>query len=134
MSLDIALGVARSGLAAVQRSLAQTAQNIANADTPGYTRKTVPQQALVVGDLPAGLRAYEQTISRYVELSRAAAVKTMRSVIPASRTAVRLVPWATATLVKLPASIQKLAWSQNGLGKALAALQLPDYEELANNR
>ena len=56
MSLDIALGVARSGLAAVQRSLAQTAQNIANADTPGYTRKTVPQQALVVGDLPAGLR------------------------------------------------------------------------------
>lgn len=56
MSLDIALGVARSGLAAVQRSLAQTAQNIANADTPGYTRKIVPQQALVVGDLPAGLR------------------------------------------------------------------------------
>ena len=33
-------------------------------------------------DLPAGLRAYEQKISRYVELSRAAAVKTMRSVIP----------------------------------------------------
>ncbi|MFG1817981.1 FAD-dependent monooxygenase [Kribbella sp. NPDC049174] len=85
-------------------------------------------------DLPAGLRNYEQKISRYVELSRAAAVKTMRSVIPASRTAVRLVPWATATLVKLPTPIQKLAWSQNGLGKALGALQLPDYEELATNR
>ncbi|WP_132212187.1 FAD-dependent monooxygenase [Kribbella steppae] len=85
-------------------------------------------------DLPAGLRSYEQRISRYVDLSRAAAVKTMRSVIPGSRTAVRLVPWATATLVKLPASIQKLAWSQNGLGKALGALQLPDYSPHLTSR
>jgi flagellar hook-associated protein 1 FlgK len=59
MSLDLALGIARSGLAAVQRSLAQTSQNIANADTPGYTRKSVPQQALVVGGQPAGLRSAE---------------------------------------------------------------------------
>jgi flagellar hook-associated protein 1 FlgK len=59
MSLDLALGIARSGLAAVQRSLAQTSQNIANADTPGYTRKAVPQQALAVGDQPAGLRSAE---------------------------------------------------------------------------
>ena len=47
MSLDLALTIARSGLASIQRNLAQTAQNIANAETPGYTRKTVPQQALV---------------------------------------------------------------------------------------
>ncbi|GAB2631140.1 FAD-dependent monooxygenase [Kribbella swartbergensis] len=85
-------------------------------------------------DLPAGLRNYEQRISRYVELSRAAAVKTMRSVIPASRIAVRLTPWATAALVKLPASVQKLAWSRNGLGKALGALQLPDHTALATSR
>ena len=41
MSLDLALGIARSGLAAVQRGLAQNAQNVANADTPGYRRKLV---------------------------------------------------------------------------------------------
>jgi 2-polyprenyl-6-methoxyphenol hydroxylase-like FAD-dependent oxidoreductase len=85
-------------------------------------------------DLPAGLRTYEQRISRYVDLSRAAAVKTMRSVIPASRTAVRLTPWATAALVKLPTSLQKLAWSRNGLGKALGALELPDYTTLTASR
>src|SRR4051812_29643175 len=56
MSLDSALLIARSGLAAVQRGLAQASQNVANADTPGYTRKTVPQQAVTVGDSPAGLR------------------------------------------------------------------------------
>jgi flagellar hook-associated protein 1 FlgK len=57
MSLDAALLIARSGLTAVQRGLAQASQNIANADTLGYTRKTVPQQAVTVGDSPAGLRS-----------------------------------------------------------------------------
>ena len=57
MSLDLALGIARSGLAAVQRGLAQASQNVANAQTPGYVRKTVEQQSLVVADMPAGLRS-----------------------------------------------------------------------------
>ena len=56
MSLDLALTIARSGLASIQRNLAQTAQNIANAETPGYTRKTIPQQAMVAGETPLGLR------------------------------------------------------------------------------
>ncbi|MBK1661792.1 flagellar hook-associated protein FlgK [Paracraurococcus ruber] len=59
MSLDAALTIARSGLAAVQRGLAQTSQNVSNAETPGYTRKSVPQQAVVVGNQPAGLRTQE---------------------------------------------------------------------------
>jgi flagellar hook-associated protein 1 FlgK len=59
MSLDLALTIARSGLAAVQRNIAQTAQNIANAETVGYTRKTVPQQALVVDASPSGVRTAE---------------------------------------------------------------------------
>ncbi len=59
MSLDLALGIARSGLAAVQRGLAQGAQNVANADTPGYTRKAVPQSSLAAGDQPMGLRTAE---------------------------------------------------------------------------
>ncbi|WP_043362828.1 flagellar basal body protein [Belnapia sp. F-4-1] len=57
MSLDLALGIARSGLAAVQRSLAQASQNVANAETPGYVRKTVEQRSLVVAEMPAGLRS-----------------------------------------------------------------------------
>jgi len=59
MSLDLALGIARSGLAAVQRGLAQNAQNVANTDTAGYTRKAAPQGSLVVGDQPMGLRTAE---------------------------------------------------------------------------
>lgn len=59
MSLDLALSIARSGLAAVQRNIAQSAQNIANEQTVGYTRKTVPQQAVVVQEAPAGVRTAE---------------------------------------------------------------------------
>lgn len=59
MSLDLALSIARSGLAAVQRSLAQSSQNVANADTAGYTRKHVTQSSVTVGGTPAGLRTSE---------------------------------------------------------------------------
>ena len=65
MSLDLALNVARSGLAAVQRGLAQNAQNVANADTPGYTRKAAAREALVAGGAPTGVRtAPESRASR----------------------------------------------------------------------
>lgn len=79
MSLDAALTIARSGLSAVQRGLAQASQNVANAETPGYTRKAVPQQALVVGDRPAGLRggdaarAVDAALVARLDASRAAA-------------------------------------------------------------
>ena len=44
MSLDAALLIARSGLTAVQRALAQASQNVANAETPGYVRRSLPQR------------------------------------------------------------------------------------------
>ncbi len=59
MSLDLALNIARSGLAAVQRGLAQNAQNVSNADTAGYTRKAVAQESLVAGGAPMGVRTAE---------------------------------------------------------------------------
>jgi flagellar hook-associated protein 1 FlgK len=59
MSLDLALAAARSGLSAVQRGLAQASQNIGNAATPGYTRKTIPQEAVTLGELPMGVRTGE---------------------------------------------------------------------------
>ncbi len=79
MSLDLALNIARSGLAAVQRGLSQGAQNVANADTAGYTRKAVPQESLVVGDQPMGLRTAEArrdvdaALATRLDASRAAA-------------------------------------------------------------
>ena len=55
MSLDAALGIASSGLMAVQRALAQASANVGNAQTPGYTAKTVQQQARVLDGQPAGV-------------------------------------------------------------------------------
>ncbi|TWD82979.1 2-polyprenyl-6-methoxyphenol hydroxylase-like FAD-dependent oxidoreductase [Kribbella amoyensis] len=81
-------------------------------------------------DLPSGLRNYERKVREFVDLSRAAAPKVMKSVIPGSATAVRLVPWATAMLVRLPTPVQKLVWAQNGVGKALGSLPLPNYSDL----
>jgi flagellar hook-associated protein 1 FlgK len=59
MSLDLAFGIARTGLQATQRALAQVSQNIANAETPGYTRKDLAPIALQAADRPMGLRLGE---------------------------------------------------------------------------
>ena len=59
MSLDAALMTATSGLAHVQRQLAQAADNVSNAGTAGFTRKTVAGQALFAGDQPFGVRSLE---------------------------------------------------------------------------
>jgi flagellar hook-associated protein 1 len=52
LSLDSAL----SGLKAAQRSLDTIANNIANAQTVGYTRKILPQETLVVGGVGMGVQ------------------------------------------------------------------------------
>ncbi len=59
MSLDIAFSIARSGLAATQRALAQASQNIANAGTEGYTRKTISTTAAEYSGQPLGVRSPE---------------------------------------------------------------------------
>lgn len=59
MSLDLAFGIAKSGLLATQRQLAQVSQNIANADTPGYTRKELPPGAVSADGSPLGVRLGE---------------------------------------------------------------------------
>ncbi|TAL39721.1 MAG: flagellar hook-associated protein FlgK [Alphaproteobacteria bacterium] len=51
LSLDSAL----SGLKAAQRSLDTISNNIANAQTVGYTRKILPQETLVVGGVGMGV-------------------------------------------------------------------------------
>lgn len=59
MGLDLALSIARTGLAASQRALAQASQNIANAQTEGYTRKRIAEEAVDAGGQPQGVRSPE---------------------------------------------------------------------------
>jgi flagellar hook-associated protein 1 FlgK len=55
MSLSVALQTATSGLQAAQASLNAISDNIANVNTPGYVRKQVTQQQLVVGGVGEGV-------------------------------------------------------------------------------
>lgn len=50
MGLSQALSTAMSGLRATQASLALVGSNVANAETPGYVKKTVNQVAGITGD------------------------------------------------------------------------------------
>ncbi len=65
MGLSNVLSIAGSGLRVTQSSLDVVARNIANADTPGYTKKTAGQQNSIAGGLSFGVR--ETTITRTVD-------------------------------------------------------------------
>ena len=65
MSLTLALNNALSGLRVNQQSLAVLAQNIANANTEGYTRKVVDQSSVVIDGVGSGVRVDD--ISRKVD-------------------------------------------------------------------
>ncbi len=57
MSLDLSVSNALSGLKVVQRNIETVSQNITNAQTPGYTRKTLEQSAVIIGGTGAGVQA-----------------------------------------------------------------------------
>ncbi|NBQ76313.1 MAG: hypothetical protein EBU14_13345, partial [Acetobacteraceae bacterium] len=57
MSLDTALLIARSGLLHTQRALANAADNTANVDTEGYTRKRIATEAVAVDGKGTGIRS-----------------------------------------------------------------------------
>jgi flagellar hook-associated protein 1 len=65
MSLTQALSTALSGLQVNQASISMVASNVANADTPGYTRKVVNQVA-IGGDASIGVRVSD--IQREIDL------------------------------------------------------------------
>ncbi|HYH36601.1 MAG TPA: flagellar hook-associated protein FlgK [Azospirillum sp.] len=67
MSLDLSIANALSGLKVVQRSIDTVSQNITNAQTPGYTRKTLAQSAVVIGQTGAGVQVGE--LQRVVDAS-----------------------------------------------------------------
>lgn len=55
MSLSAGLGVSLSGMKAAQAQLDVISRNIANVDTPGYTRKIANQKNLVLAGVSAGV-------------------------------------------------------------------------------
>lgn len=57
MSMDLALSVARSGLRLLDRQMARTSDDIANAGTEGHTRKTLAGRALSSGGIGIGVRS-----------------------------------------------------------------------------
>jgi flagellar hook-associated protein 1 FlgK len=68
MSLELAINNALTGLNVNQRSLTVVSQNIANANTEGYTRKVVDQSAVYVGNQQLGSGVRIDDIVRKVDL------------------------------------------------------------------
>lgn len=73
MSMDLALSVARSGLRLLDRQMARTADDIANAGTEGHTRKSLEGRALSAAGLGIGVRSGQPTRDVDLALQAAAA-------------------------------------------------------------
>lgn len=69
MGLSSALKIATSGLSVAQSSLEVVARNIANADTPGYTAKTLIQESFVSGSNGIGVQglALSRTVDAFIQ-------------------------------------------------------------------
>ena len=76
--MTIALDSAMSGLRVAQQALDVASTNISNASTPGYTRKILPQESLVIGETSVGARA--AAITRSVDAALIADVNRQTSV------------------------------------------------------
>ena len=88
MGLDAALATARSGLLHTQRALAAAANDVANAQTPGYTRKTVSAQAVVIGQDGIGIRSLAP--SRDVDEALVAELDSRRAAAAGAQVRLRL--------------------------------------------
>lgn len=73
MSMDLALSVARSGLRLLDRQMARTADDIANAGTEGHTRKSLDGRALSAAGIGIGVRSGQPTRDVDLALQAAAA-------------------------------------------------------------
>ena len=69
MSLSQALATAVSGLRASQAGLSIVAGNVANAETPGYVRRTPAQATTAAGDLGVGVRvaAINRELDQFIQ-------------------------------------------------------------------
>jgi flagellar hook-associated protein 1 FlgK len=58
MSLNDALAIAMGGLRANQASMSLVSSNVANAETPGYVRKSIDQVTTITGSIGSGVRIF----------------------------------------------------------------------------
>lgn len=82
MSLDLAFTVARSGLRLLERQMARTSDDIANAGTAGHTRKVLDGKAMSAVGTGIGVRS--QPVARDVDLALIAAQDRARGDVAAS--------------------------------------------------
>ena len=97
MSLSATLANALSGLNVAQQALSVTANNVANANTPGYSRKVLNQEAVVLGNRGAGVRSTE--IARITDEFLIEEIRRQSSVAGRSET-VRTLPGPAAARVR----------------------------------
>ncbi|TPG51936.1 hypothetical protein EAH89_19485 [Roseomonas nepalensis] len=129
MSLDLALSIARSGLSHVNRQLAQSAANVANAATPGYTRKEVQGEANVAGNLSAGVRSGEAT--RAVDAALVTQMNAARATSAAAGARARLLEGVE---VAHGAAGQSIGDLTAALGDAFVALRANPSDPLLQSR
>ena len=69
MSLSQALSISLSGLRATQSGLSLVAGNVANAQTPGYVRKSLSQETTFAGGIGGGVRvaAVNRVLDEFVQ-------------------------------------------------------------------
>ncbi|WP_114394022.1 flagellar hook-associated protein FlgK [Oleisolibacter albus] len=82
MSLNVAMSSALSSLRNTQANMGVTSQNVSNAQTPGYTRKSLTQEALPYGNGLGGVmtgkveRAYNESLMREMLRQQSLAAQT----------------------------------------------------------
>jgi len=69
MGLSNILNIAATGLSTTQSSLEVVARNIANADTPGYTSKTLVQENIIAGNVSLGVSETDirRTVDQFIQ-------------------------------------------------------------------
>jgi flagellar hook-associated protein 1 FlgK len=125
MSISIALNTALSGLTASQAALRATADNISNANTEGYTRKTVDLESRRVLDQGAGVQA--GAISRIADEFVISQIRNQLSVVGEQNVLNRFLQQIQDTF-GTPENNQTIASSINELKNALETVALtPEF-------
>jgi len=148
----VSLNAALSGLRAAQQALNTVSGNIANAQTPGYTRKILPQESLVIGGMGVGVStgalvrnvdtALLKDIFRQISGTESAAVKqTYLDRIQDFHGASEAERSISARIGNLESAFSNLSASPNDsllLGQAVSAAEqvakgLNDFTDLIND-
>src|SRR5215218_6657594 len=124
MSLGQALATAMSGLRATQASLALVSSNVANAETPGYVRKSLSQITGITSDFGSSVRinGVNRELDQYLQTqirteTSGAAYADVRSTYLANLQTVYGNPDSTGTIEdafnKFLTAVQGLSTSQD---------------------